>query len=194
MKRIIAIFIVAYVFYIFPGIDLSLFFIKQKNNLDSIELYDGIAINPFSPIFSVEIRTKKGESIILKDMFYFLGQMRFKKSDSDFSKGGILLNFKDTSFETHIASENGKILFKQGIPISILSAILQEEILSVNDFLRAYDKIECMILSLPLETEIPFEIHRKEKDVVFSITVHNVHTIDFSQLSLIRDIVIYNDV
>ena len=172
MKRIITIFIVAYVFYIFPGIDLSPFFIKQKNNLDSIELYDGIAINPFSPIFSAEIKTKKGDSIILKDMCYFLGQIRFEKSDSDFSKGGMLLNFEDTAFESHIVSENGKVLFKQGIPISILSAILQEEILNINDFLRAYDKIEYMILSLPLETEIPFEIHWKKKDIIFSITVH----------------------
>ncbi len=92
-----------------------------------------------------------------------------------------MLKFKDTAFTCHIVLENGKILFSQGLPISILSAILQEEISNINDFLGAYDKIEHMILSLPMETEIPFEIHGEKKDLVFSITMYNVHAVDFSQ-------------
>lgn len=169
MKRIVLFLIFACVLYIFPGIDFSIFFIKQKNNLDSIELYDGIMVNPICPNFSAEITTKKGENIILKDLNYFLGQLRFGKSNSDYSKGGILLELDYVSFDFHAKLENGKTKFRLGVPVSILSAILQEEIMTVNDFFKNYEKIESLLLALPADTEVPFEIHSDGRKLVFSI-------------------------
>lgn len=168
-KRFALFLIIAYVLYSFPGIDLSVFLIKQKNSLDRIELYDGIMINPICPNFSAEITTKDGENIILKDLNYFFGQLRFGKFGRDYSKGGILLEFEDISFDFHIKSADGKTKFIQGIPISILSVILQEKILTVNDFFKNYEKIETMLLSLPTEKEASFEIYSEGRKRAFFI-------------------------
>lgn len=169
MKRFAFFLIIVYVFYIFLGINLSVLAIEHKNNLHRIDLYDGIMVNPICPNFSADITTKEDEVIMLNGLDYFFGQLRFRKSDTDYSKCGVLSEFKGVSFEFHIVLDNGETQFRMGIPISVLSAILHERILTVDDFFKNYEKIENFLLELPAEMEIPFEIDSGGKILVFSI-------------------------